>query len=158
LFSWITPFIKYLRYVVLHKIYVFEACVRMGITLAGITHDFSKFFPDEFIPYARYFNGPRAKTRTQTPQEKADFDLAWLKHQRRSGHHWQAWILHEDSGAVKLLDMPDRYRREMIADWQGAGRMFGKTDTAAWYLKNRDHILLAPLTRAWVESKLGIVK
>lgn len=52
--------------------------------------------------------------------------------------------------------MPDVYIREMVADWRGAGRAAGKTDTAAWYEKNRDKIILHPDTRQRVEELLGI--
>lgn len=57
----------------------------------------------------------------------------------------------------KALEMPDRYRREMVADWRGTGRAIsGKDDTASWYAKNRDKIILHPRTREWVEHQLGI--
>lgn len=150
-----TNYWQYFKYVCRHKWYVFQECWKLGVPLAGITHDMSKFLPDEFIPYARYFNGPRSATRTQTDFEKMEFDVAWRKHQRRSSHHWQAWLLHEDSGELKTVDIPDRYWKEMVADWRGAGRMFGNTDTLAWYTKNKDHILLSPFIRPVVEYQLA---
>lgn len=52
--------------------------------------------------------------------------------------------------------MPDVFRREMLADWRGAGRALGYPDTKAWYVKNRDNIHLHPETRAWVEKQLGV--
>ena len=52
------------------------------------------------------------------------------------------------------LAMPDRCRREMLADWRGAGRALGKPDTQAWYLKNKECIQLHPETRAWIEAQL----
>ena len=52
------------------------------------------------------------------------------------------------------LPMPDRYRREMLADWLGAGRAYGNPDTAGWYQDHKDGILLHPETRAWVEREL----
>lgn len=58
------------------------------------------------------------------------------------------------------LDMPLRYRKEMLADWRGAGRAItGKNDpkeTAKWYLENKRRIVLHPDTRKWVEDQLGI--
>lgn len=50
--------------------------------------------------------------------------------------------------------MPLVYRREMLADWIGAGRALGKPDTKAWYLANKDKMKLHGDTRAWIESKL----
>lgn len=54
------------------------------------------------------------------------------------------------------LPMPDKYRREMLADWRGAGMAQGKPDTTAWYKENRDKIILHPETREWVEEELGL--
>jgi len=53
--------------------------------------------------------------------------------------------------------MPMRYRKEMLADWRGAGRAItGRDDTREFYLKNKDNITLAPETKRWIEAKLGI--
>jgi hypothetical protein len=54
--------------------------------------------------------------------------------------------------------MPDKYRREMLADWRGAGRALGKPDTQAWYAANRDKMKLHPETRAWIEQQLGFTE
>jgi len=148
---------RYGKYVAKHKWYVFLACCRLGIPWAGIVHDLSKFRPSEWRPYAEYFYGHfRRMGLSPSVKEQHDFDYAWLLHQKANKHHWQWWILHEDSGELKLLPMPDRYRREMLADWKGAGRAAGKPDTRAWYLKNREHILLEFGTRYWIEQQLGV--
>lgn len=53
------------------------------------------------------------------------------------------------------LEMPDADRKEMLADWRGAGRALGKPDTWAWYeAEKRDSIFLHPKTREWVEAEL----
>jgi hypothetical protein len=149
--------LKYLKYVIKHKFYVFQECFKLGIPLAGIWHDWSKFLPSEWIPYSQYFYGkPYGEQKTQ--QEEDAFDRAWLYHQNRSPHHWQYWVLIQDEGNTIVMPMPDRYRREMLADWRGAGRaMNGKDDTKSWYLKNRNRINLHPETRHWIEQQLGIV-
>lgn len=54
--------------------------------------------------------------------------------------------------------MPDVYRREMLADWRGAGAALGFPDTKDWYLKNRDTMILHDETRRWIESALGIIE
>jgi hypothetical protein len=60
-------------------------------------------------------------------------------------------VLREDSGKTKILEMPERYRREMFADWKGAGRAMGKgNDVRVWYEKNRENILLAPTTASYI--------
>lgn len=56
---------------------------------------------------------------------------------------------------IKVLEMPIDARKEMLADWRGAGRAQGKPDTVAWYHANRNKILLGDETRAWIEEHLG---
>jgi hypothetical protein len=58
-------------------------------------------------------------------------------------------------GGVLAMRMPDRFQREMLADWRGAGRAQGKPNTLAWYRANREKMILHPLTRTWVEQQLG---
>lgn len=59
-----------------------------------------------------------------------------------------------DKGHTECLRMPDKYIREMVADWRGAGRALGKPDIVAWYVSNRDNIQLHPDTRKLVEYYL----
>jgi len=164
-------YIKYIKYVLRHKWYVFIECCKKGIYWRGIMHDMSKFRLDEFIPYARFFYGkyvsyedmPKflsmdySKILTKEKIED-DFDIAWLKHIHRNKHHWQYWLLQEDDGNLKKLRMEGKYVDEMIADWNGAGMAInGKNNTREWYLKNRDNINLNGRTRHIVETCLNIV-
>ena len=56
------------------------------------------------------------------------------------------------------LAMPERYVREMVADWMGAGRAItGRWEVAEWYAKTREHIILHPDTRARVEELIAEV-
>jgi hypothetical protein len=206
-------YLKYLKSVLRHKWFVFIEACKLGVPLLGLLHDLSKFLPDEFIPYARYFYGeyPVRESKeyyiarnnnvfllTKEDVERA-FNLAWLKHQRRNKHHWQWWFLMNDrpegnfkyttidnyapgiavhglgvipfpatemgdflaGRTVALLNngalpMPDRYRREMLADWRGAGRAYGNPDTKGWYQKTTDGRVLHPETQKWIEDQLGI--
>lgn len=156
---------RYLSYVVRHKWYVFVEACRLGIPILGIIHDMSKFLPDEWFPYVDFFYGKQArKVRDETGYYKptdtghAAFDFAWMLHQKRNKHHWQWWLLPEDNGGTKVLPMPDKYCREMLADWRGAGRAQGKPDTLAWYIKNKDKMRMHPDTRTWIESQLGVAQ
>lgn len=157
---------KYFKYVLRHKWFVFIECCKLGIPLRGALHDLSKFLPSEFISYSRYFYGDYPerltvyeKTHHWTLKTKAiiknDFDLAWLKHQKRNPHHWQYWLLQNDSDGLKILEMPKKYMKEMLADWIGAGKaIHGENDVEEWYLKNKDNMLLHNSVRHWVEGKL----
>ena len=163
---------KYLKSQIRHKWYVFRECCKLGIPWLGIIHDLSKFSPSEWRGYARYFYGNYPEWATMDAWGKSyytgptkesvarDFDIAWLHHQHRNKHHWQRWLLTLDSarsdGKLIALPMPDRYRREMLADWRGAGRAYGNPDTRGWYLENRDGMTLHENTREWVEESLGV--
>jgi len=157
-------YLQYLWYVLRHKWFVFLESCKLGIPWPGLIHDWSKFRPSEFLPYTRFFYNPdgsrrqrRDKTGYYKPSDTGDpaFDFAWFLHQKRNAHHWQYWCLPIDGGGLKLLPMPDRYRREMLADWRGAGRAQGTPDTLAWYTKHRNDLQLHPETRQWIEEQLG---
>ncbi len=162
--------LKYLSYIVRHKWFVLCACWSRGLYWQGIVHDWSKFLPSEWLPYAEYFYGPRytvddrrralAVCSAIFPSEeeiRRRFDVAWLKHLHRSPHHWQHWVLREDSGLTKPLEMPRRYAVEMVCDWKGAGRvMNGKSDnTVSWYFRHKSDMSLHPATQKLVERELG---
>jgi hypothetical protein len=145
--------LKYLSYVLRHKWFVFLACIPLGVPiLSAIFHDWDKFLPGGWFPYARCFYAPNgAKQYIETPA----FNYAWNAHQKRNKHHYQYWVILWDSGGTECLAMPDVHRREMLADWRGAGRALGFPDTLAWYSNNRDNIKLHDDTRIWVEKQLG---
>ena len=148
----------YLAHLERHRKFVLEAAIKLGVPERGIAHDMSKYNPDEFFPYAEYFYGTwRVQNMPCPPDEQQTFDAAWLLHQKHNDHHRQYWVLHEDDGATKVLPMSDGARREMLADWRGAGMAItGRDNTAEWYLKTKPHRLLHPETLAWVEQELDL--
>ena len=95
---------RYASYVLRHRWFVLVECWRRGLYWRGLTHDLSKLLPSEWFPYVRHFYGPKPEcdedgTEWRTEADDAAdaaFDLAWLKHQHRNDHHWQAWLLRED--------------------------------------------------------------
>jgi hypothetical protein len=164
--------IKYGTYVLRHKWFVLQAGLSLGVPLSIlILHDWDKFLPDEWIPYARYFYGKFPKRDSQEVQSAkvacnlflytqedvaADFDRAWNAHQKRNKHHWQYWcLINDDDGLITCLPMPYIYILEMVADWQGAGLAQGNPDTLGWYAEKRHTIRLHPDTRSIVENLIG---
>jgi hypothetical protein len=168
--------LRYLRYVVRHKWFVFLAGLALRVPLHQlILHDWTKFLPSEWFPYvANFYGGPHRPWSEVTAYEKTHhidyarrtckegvqgaFDAAWNHHQKANPHHWQHWVLLKDDGSQIALAIPDRFLREMVADWIGAGRAMGKgkADAPAWYEKNRHKMTLHPATRARVECLLGL--
>lgn len=155
-------YLKYLKNLLRHKWFVFLEGLKVGANLwLLIIHDLSKFLPDEFIPYARSFGGKWKYD--ERPQWVIDaFDVAWLHHQRRNKHHWQYWVLIQDDDPTMCIEMPVRYAYEMVADWRGAGRAYGKTkrgddpNTRNWYAAHQHKMLLHPNTRALIERLLEV--
>ena len=145
---------KYLSYVLRHKWFVLLAGLKLRVPIhLLILHDISKFYPSEWFAYARTFYSPSGKGQFESG---TSFDMAWNAHQKRNKHHWQYWMLNMDDGGRKCLPMPPRYRKEMLADWMGAGRAITGTDnTLEWYTNNRHKMKLHPETRTWIEEKIG---
>jgi hypothetical protein len=169
-------YLQYLKYVLVHKWFVFVAGLKTKAPLWQLlVHDWSKFLPDEFFPYADYFYNNEKQQKENIEAfglfglaelapwgyyTKDHFNIAWLYHQRRNPHHWQYWYLMQDNDPSFPLPIPEKYSREMVADWAGAGRAItGKWEVAAWYEKNKEKILLHPDTRLFVESLVrGLTK
>jgi len=158
-------YIKYFNYILRHKYFVFLECCKLGIPFLGIIHDWSKFRPSEFIPYAKHFYGEK-KTK-QKEKEKIEgydkskdseddtFNKAWLYHIHRNKHHWQFYLLIQDENKNIVLDMPIKYRKELLADWCGAGKAItGKDNTKEWYLKHKNKYQFHPDTKKWLEFQI----
>jgi len=158
---------NYLKYVCRHKWYVGIECFKEHMPLRGIIHDWHKFLPSEFFPYAEFFYGPngkniRDKTGYYKPTDTGsrDFDQAWFHHQKFSDHHWQYWIMPEDREGVKILPMEFKAILEMLCDWCGASKAQGHggwdsdTGVFSWYEKNGHKMQLHPQTREIVEMLL----
>jgi len=140
--------LRYLKYVIIHKWYCLRACIRLSspwmreIVLLGLLHDWSKFRPSEWFSYVEHFYG-----------DGRSLDVAWLHHIHRNKHHHQYWVLKQDDGEVKCLDMPDKYILEMVADWYAAGMAICKRSTITpWYNENKHRIVLSERTRQILEN------
>jgi len=154
----------YLKAVVRHKWFVFLACFDMGVPIWwAILHDWDKFTPAMWGPYVDYFygswRGPNPDRNLKAPLEVyAPFERAWNGHQKLNKHHWQYWVRLGDDGTTLCLAMPDRHRREMVADWMGAGRAYVKgwnrAEPLAWYEQNKHKMQLHTDTLVWVERQL----
>ncbi|MFW6172590.1 MAG: DUF5662 family protein [Elusimicrobiota bacterium] len=150
----------YLKYVVIHKVYVFIECCKLGILLRGILHDFSKFYPSEMIPNVKFHYGPdkkviRNKSGYYRKFECGDeiFESSYLLHVRRNDHHWHYWSVTKDDGTTKEFPMSNGARKEMLADWIGAAKAQRRCHKT-WYWNNKEKIIIHPETRKWIEENL----
>lgn len=89
-----------------------------------LIHDRSKFYPSEFPHYAR-------KYVAKDHSDPDGYLSCWVQHQNRNPHHWEFWVTRPKSSMLefpefyfKAAPMPEKYVREMIADWMGASRTY----------------------------------
>lgn len=160
----------YLKYVLRHKLFVYQEGVKLGVgRWQLLKHDMSKFSRAEWTPYVLKFYGkhyPRSSKRARDHKRiKREFDLAWLHHQHSNPHHWQRFVLLNDFGNPETcLEMPERYMLEMIADWKGAGRAkHGKhtpeevnEELQTFYQNTARYRKLHDITKMKVENIIGV--
>ncbi len=155
-------YVKYLKYVLRHKLFVYRAGRVLNVGFWQLLiHDWSKFKPFQFVGYARYFYKPDGSDYTRDEQRSeaitSDFNRAWNEHIHNNPHHWQYWILTLESTKGILLEIPDIYVFEMLADWIGAGRAQGRNDLRKWFetregLEQRMHPTSYQFVRSLVEA------
>ena len=155
---------NYLIALLMHKFYFFIFGLKYGVSLDLLfTHDLSKLGPSEFPQYARYFYGSYPRTKeiptdfrgfiTVREDVYADFDKAWNHHQKMNKHHWQYWVLMNDDGRDKVIEIPMRYLKELLCDWLAANKAFGNGRIWEWYWDNVE-ILLHPNSQEWLEAEI----
>lgn len=132
---------NYFWLTVVHKWYVFLACFKLHVPLKqALLHDMSKFSKEEYPYYQQYFFGDKTNTES--------FAVAWEHHWKNNPHHWEYWCYSAWRGEIPPEDMPEKFIREMIADWMGAGRAYkGSWDIQPWLTKNFPDMKLSPTTR-----------
>lgn len=165
--------LQYLKYVIRHKWFVFQACLKWGVPLwRAIIHDWSKLSPAEWTPYVQKFFWSDEQRVEEIFREVGSvgniyeaipygrlvedrFTAAWNHHYHANPHHWDYWITYKD-GQHFPLPMPETYVREMIADWTGAGQAKdGNGNPVDWYEKNGAKFLMHDDTRRLLERLLN---
>lgn len=117
-----------------------------------IQHDGSKFWEEEYDAYCEYFYGDKKRA-------KEDFDRAWLHHIHHNPHHWQYWLLHQDDGGMKPLEMPFECVVEMVCDhWAFSFAKENLYEIFDWYEKNKSKMVLHENTRKLYEDILDQIK
>lgn len=149
--------LRWIWLVLRHKWFVFLAGARFKVPLwLLLIHDLSKFRPSEMSGYIGKFCGDG------NPGEDVAlaFARSWNHHQKRNFHHWSYWVIldgSKDFPGGSVLEMPEKYAREMVADWFGASRAYEgqwprSLETWKWWQNNFHHIRLHPKTRKFCEG------
>ena len=151
-------YVEYFKYILEHKKNVFiemwneERFGERRMLWHGIIHDLSKFSPKEFFAYANWFHSEDGIKNKGNDVVKVGMEMkfqdAWQHHKDRNKHHWNYW--HE-----RGLEMPVKYIRQMIIDWNAMSRKFGGS-TQQFYHKNYHKIKLSDSARKCLEDRLGV--
>jgi hypothetical protein len=154
-----------IKYLTLHRWNVFLMCIKLKVPITqAVIHDWTKYLPNEWKSYTHFFYDEfgnlrdldNEKSKPEFKDAKKRFMKAWKKHVHYHKHHWQAW-LNENK---QPKEMPEKYIREMVADWIGTGMTLnkGRIVVNEWYQENKDKIILNPKTRERIEEILKDIK
>lgn len=117
-------------------------CWEEGLYWQGLVHDW-----DKFLPWRLWW------------WHHNDKKYCDLLHKKMGKHHWQWYVLVQGEGDQHILEMPERYRKEMMIDWQAAYLAQGKKKTVAkWYEEYKSQINLHPTTRKLVERDIRRIR
>lgn len=117
-------------------------------------HDASKNCMLEYKAYDQYFY-----PRTEWDKDEELFEQAWLHHIHNNPHHWNHWVLVNDSGKIKGLRMPDIYIIEMLCDWMSFSfKCRDLSEIIKFYEKNKSRMILHEETRKTIERVLKRIK
>ena len=118
-------------------------------------HDKSKYSEEEYFAYCEYFYGSNKDTK----ETLENFNAAWLHHQHYNPHHWQHWLLRQDDGETRALEMPYNHLLEMICDWWAFSWKQGNLyEIFDWYEINKHKQVLHDSTKKTVEMILNKLK
>ncbi len=139
-----------------HKWNVGIECIKMGMFIHAFTHDLSKLLPSEFIPYAKFFHAKnRTKDYKTSDEDDPNFQAGWCRHQKRNKHHWNYWVSVTRANEIFPIPMPQKYVRQMLADWRGMARKF-EGSAEEFYIKNWGTFMLHVSTERYIMDYLKI--
>lgn len=148
---------KHFKKICVHKHWVFYYCCKAGIPFQGIVHDLSKFSPTEFFESVKYYQG--TSSPIDACKKENGWSAAWLHHKGRNKHHYEYYVDNLDNGGTPL-EMPMKYKKEMLCDFLGAGRAYyGKSFTFQkeyewWVNKKSKPLAMHPNDKMFVEHWL----
>lgn len=141
---------KHFKTITWHRWLVREGCFRVGLYWQGLTHDLSKYAPEEFLNGVRYFQGNRSPNTAE--REDKGYSEGWIHHKGRNRHHYEYWTdLSLETRQYESVPMPRKYLVEMVMDRRAACIVYeGENCTpgsALEYLeRSRERQLMHPQT------------
>ena len=164
--SYLNRFIRHFITITKHRILVCKGCFKIGLYYQGLTHDLSKYSPDEFLVGVKYFQGTRSPNNAE--REAVGYSSAWLHHKGRNKHHYEYWIDYNTRGELPgediliPVEMPDRYLAEMVMDRIAASKVYkGKeykdSDSLEYFLGGIETVPMHPETKRKLHRYLRIL-
>ena len=115
--------IKHIKTVTRHRALVCKHCFKAGIYLQGLTHDLSKFSPEEFWISCRMYQGTRSPNEAE--RELKGYSSAWIHHKGVNKHHFEHWTDYNPvTKKVEPVKMPIEYVIEMFCDRVAASKVY----------------------------------
>lgn len=115
--------IKHIKTVTRHRALVCRHCFRAGIYLQGLTHDLSKFSPEEFWVSCLMYQGTRSPNEAE--RELKGYSSAWIHHKGVNKHHFEHWTDYNPvTKKVEPVKMPIEYVIEMFCDRVAASKVY----------------------------------
>ena len=155
--------VKHFCTITRHRLLVCKHCFKIGLYWQGLTHDLSKYSPEEFWTGVRYYQGDRSPNAAE--REAIGFSKAWLHHKGRNKHHFEYWIDFAPDKSAGLIgnEMPLKYLVEMVMDRIAASKVYkgdAYTDACPWeyYARGQDYAVMHKKTRAQLEKLLLMLK
>lgn len=142
----------YFKELLKHKYFVFQVGIKIKVPIIQLViHDWRKFLPSELFRHTEYFY---IHGGIKSLSEIYEFEYAWDSHKIHGKHHWQEWVLRDANGNISLLKMPNKFAKEMIADWACTFMASSGINVFEWYNSKKYTILLHSETRTYVEYLL----
>ncbi len=144
--NWLRHFLTISR----HRYLVRKGCFRVGLYWQGLTHDLSKYAPEEFLNGVKYYQGNRSPNTAE--REDKGYSEGWIHHKGRNRHHYEYWTdLDLTTKRYESVPMPRKYLVEMVMDRIAACKVYqgsAYTDGSALaYLEgSRERLLMHPKT------------
>jgi pyrroloquinoline quinone (PQQ) biosynthesis protein C len=102
-------------------------CFKSGIFWQGLTHDLSKFSPEEFFVGVSHYQGTRSPNEGE--REDYGYSKAWMHHKGRNKHHFEYWTDYNvETRILTPIKMPKKYVIEMFCDRVAASKVYKGED------------------------------
>ena len=154
-------FWKHLKTVNTHRWLVCKGCFELGLYWQGLTHDLSKYSPDEFITGIRFYQGTRSPNAAE--REIKGYSESWMHHKGRNRHHYEYWT---DMDFVEKryvsFPMPRKYLAEMVVDRIAAcityqGKDYTDASASKYFSTSLERLNMHPKTKRELEYILDML-